>query len=582
MKRRRWFPSLLMVGLSLIGSAVCVSPGFADVAILATSSIELKKDSTITGDVMVNNPSDRTLVPGVELQIDTNTMITGAVKADSIGNEPGASADEVLCNDIQGAGSLSCASLSALPLVSLPSFKTTQGDVSAAADILVDKNDSATLNEGVHRDITLERDATLCFEGGTYDVRSITGGSGSKLVFLAPTEIRLNGQLVVGTNAFIGPGVDSGICTPQSGLIPASQIVFYIAGLNIDSGAATIPAAAVFGGKTGQNTATAEANFYVPNGALVVNANTTFTGAVIATDVLINKESTVLVDSAFDFAAPMLVGDSIDVFTDGAAPLLITLTGSDPESNALAFTIVSGSGPTQGSLGPVTPIVPAELGLCSNQAEQSCVVGSGDCPAGGICESQDPPILPPVTSATVVYTPNSALNLEDGFEFEVNNDDPPVIGVVRINPQGTPDPGSVPPDPVDAVVAIDVSAETTTATPVTVTLKGEAPCDGECDGTGIDLDVPLTFSLTGPSPSLGTLSGLTQGTETPQRTATVVYTPTAIGADSFGFEVCGSIGGVVQCDTAIASVSTDEPASLSLTVSTNLNQPITINLQAGP
>jgi hypothetical protein len=115
---------------------------------------------------------------------------------------------------------------------------------------------------------------------------------------------------------------------------------------------------------------------------------------------------------------------------------------------------------------------------------------------------------------------------------------------VRINPTGDP---TTPDPPLTTAVARDVFAETTTNHDVVVRLEGDAPAG-----------VSLTFAIVaGSGPAHGSLSAVTQGSESPQRFATVTYQPNAgfTGSDSFGFSVCGTIGGSPSCDDATASVT---------------------------
>src|SRR5207247_5203159 len=111
------------------------------------------------------------------------------------------------------------------------------------------------------------------------------------------------------------------------------------------------------------------------------------------------------------------------VVTTGTTPLVITLTGSDPEGAALTFSIVSG--PSAGTLSA--------------------------------------PVSASPSSATVTYTP-SAANVADSFVFRVT--DPGGASgdaVVTINAPETDPP---PPNPT-TVIATDDSAQTTKDAPAT-------------------------------------------------------------------------------------------------------------------
>ncbi len=277
-------------------------------------------------------------------------------------------------------------------------------------------------------------------------------------------------------------------------------------------------------------------------------------------------DPTVLCDSATAVITVTPVNDAPtadpqDLFA--TATVTITLTGSDPDGDSLTFTVTSG--PATGTLGAVTPIVP---------------------PGGG-----------PTISATVDYTPDSQLCggvplecPEDVFTFQVSDGSLVDTADVTINPGG--DPTVEPPDLGEVKAQdrlcqstdpVDCSLETLEDTPITLILKGAAPCDPTgapnpaqpCDGlpTVAD-DVPLTFSLPSTTTSQGgTLSGLNQGTgelkeppgadEVPQRTAHLLYTPPTgfTGVDSFTFDVegdvdgSGGIGGAAETDSATVEIS---------------------------
>jgi Bacterial Ig domain len=147
------------------------------------------------------------------------------------------------------------------------------------------------------------------------------------------------------------------------------------------------------------------------------------------------------------------------------------------------------------------------------------------------------------TSATVTYTPASA-GAPDSFTFRVR-DQAGATGdaVVTINPAN----GDTPPPPSTTVVASDSSAQTNQDVPATLLLSGNAPSG-----------VSLTFSIVSSTgPFHGSLGAVTQGSESPQRTATVVYTPDAgyTGPDSFQFQACGVISSVNVCDTASFNIT---------------------------
>jgi hypothetical protein len=199
-------------------------------------------------------------------------------------------------------------------------------------------------------------------------------------------------------------------------------------------------------------------------------------------------------------------------------------------------------------------------------------------PPAGVDPETLEPVQPPVTSATVTYTPATAGDVEDSFTFQVT--DPAGasgMAVVTINPPPSETP---PPPPPETVVADDGADQTFEDRPVTLTLTAGAPA-----GVG------LTFAVVpGTGPANGTLGTLVQGTEVPQRSASVVYTPDLgfLGSDGFDFEACGVIASVTVCDTATVSIAVIEapvePQDLAQDqeVTTGSGQAVQISLSGGP
>ena len=227
------------------------------------------------------------------------------------------------------------------------------------------------------------------------------------------------------------------------------------------------------------------------------------------------------------------------------------MTGSDPEGGDLTFSV---DDPVLGTLSNLMPIMPPMVGRCSVSGT-SCQVG--DCPGAETCVDLQKPA---VTSAIVTYTPPGANNVADSFTFEVTDpegatSDP---ALVQINPPG--DPTDDPPS-LEDVVANPQTPEILKAVPVTILLTGAAPCEDECDGVGADVE--LTFSIAS-GPTSGSLANLTQGTEVPQRSATVDYTPaggfTSPPDVTFDFIACGDINGVQVFDADTVAIDVSYPS----------------------
>ena len=503
-------------------------------------------------------------------------------------------------------------------ILSLPAFHETETETASAADASVASNQSTTLSADTYRDINVAKNGTVCFAGGEYDVRSLSGGSGSSLVFQAPTELRLDGQLILGSGSFIGEDDGSYGCDdPLEGAITPTpaQIVFFIAGSGVDP----TGAAAAFGAGRANNRVRLNANFYVPGGLMDVGRNTDLTGGVIAGDFLLNRDSTVDLDSAFVFEAgpaasatpdPQApVGEPQTVFTNGAASIEITLTGSDPQGDDLIFFIETGPDPAKGALTTPVPGIPVPFGLCSLSAQQcSDFTTSSDCPSGEVCQllgrcsisaqqcfdftaPYDCPLLelddvcevlplPPVNSATTTYTPiSAAANFEDVFTFSVEDEEELAgLAVVDINPLDT----SPPEPPVSAVDAEDVMVDTVTDQLTPIALAAGGP-----DG------VTLTFRVESlPAGTLTDSNSVEVGSIRDLPGHDLTYLPPSGQAgvtDTFLFSARDSATGTGTCispvcDIATVDIEINEQAELAedQTIETLLNTPVQFVLSANP
>jgi cytoskeletal protein CcmA (bactofilin family) len=291
-------------------------------------------------------------------------------------------------------------------------------------------------------------------------------------------------------------GNASNIQAENNSGLTASVIRIQVDGINGTNGGMLSTPPSVHVGNAGK----VFANVYATAGSIVLDQSVDGTGAFIARDIKVAQASHLTINSAFNLAP---TANPQSVSTNGSAPLQITLTGSDPEGGALTFSIVTA--PHAGSLS--TPVTASP------------------------------------SSANVTYTPTSA-NVADSFTFRVR-DQAGSSGDAIVTINATPD--DAPPPAPTTVVATDSSAQTTKDIAATLLLGGTAP-----SGTS------LTFSIvSGTGPFHGSLGAVTQGTEVPERSATVIYTPDPAytGQDSFQFQACGVIGSNNVCDTALFNIT---------------------------
>ena len=536
------------------------------VAIIALNSAVIdnaqQADTTIIGDIIVNNPSgEPTLDPDADLVVAKNVDITGDVYAESaILNKDVRVTGTAFVDDLDletGAGVDGGQEDYVPPAVTVPPFQEAEDSRPESLDVDVPSG-SFDLEPGNYLDVTFGKNTTLNFVGpdggecGTggldqqYHMDSLTTGSGSSIFFECPADVRVRGRLFVGKNSSIGPASGSGL--------DGSDFIFYVAGENDPSNAVDI----------GQGS-TSEANYYAPNGTVRFNESIASRGLLIGMDVWVNGGLTS--ESAFANRPPVAL--PLAVLTEGTSPLVITLTGTDPdqgqvfpESESLLFALVAPN-PTEGTLGPLTQVPPS--------------------------------------NATVTYTASQTGDLPDSFGFRVT--DPGGLSGVTVVDINAPDPAE-PPVLTGFVVAKDDSIETLVG-PATVDISLVAFAD-VADPSLVVGDFAFTIvsgptagTLTTPVPSEPTATDLAP--PVPEdlfesvRSATATYTPpVTAGTDSFNFQACGDLNGdgdtadAGECDTATVIIAFDTivppvaPVAEDLTLATEEDTPVEINLADGP
>ncbi|MCP4251517.1 MAG: hypothetical protein GY778_31150, partial [bacterium] len=217
----------------------------------ATNSAWLKLSSDVlSGDVIINDASPGpTLTPGKELTVGlrVTTPAGYAVKADTvrlkrsgvIGGDLHYNPDGSVINGTVNGNEITPLSLPVFDPDDLPPFQ--EADIRPdAEDVLVPIGGSTVLAAGDYGDITVRLHGSVTFTGGIYNIRSIDAGISTDLLFEAPSELRVEGKFRVRLNSVVGaaPGF------PDA----ASEIVFYVAGINGNSGhLGAIPKAAQMG-----------------------------------------------------------------------------------------------------------------------------------------------------------------------------------------------------------------------------------------------------------------------------------------------------------------------------------------------
>lgn len=255
-------------------------------SLFAINGMHLKTSSTVdSGDVAVMDVmTDPWINLGTELIIALNVYLEDGVDvyANEVKLKPGASVDNVFCNDLTNNGTIrgDLKQPVGLPLgVELPTMPTP---APGTTDITIGDFDEVILDAGAYGMITGGMKSTLVFTGGTYHVEDVNFGDYAELVFQAPTELIVNGKFFTGKNPKIGPETSSGLT--------AKDIVFYVNG----SDGVGEDRAVIVGIRQ-----QLKANIFAPNGTIWLKARGTCEGAFIGLNILVEFYTQIILDSAF-------------------------------------------------------------------------------------------------------------------------------------------------------------------------------------------------------------------------------------------------------------------------------------------
>ncbi|MFQ6604316.1 MAG: immunoglobulin-like domain-containing protein, partial [Fidelibacterota bacterium] len=158
--------------------------------------------------------------------------------------------------------------------VNMPPFKSAPAGNS---NVTVQKNQTLTLPPGDYGRIKVKKNGKLHLTGGVYNVAKLELEKKAKLRFENAGEVRVADKLKVKENVYIGPA--------NGAMIDASSIIFYVAGDD-----------EIELGKKSHTYAT----IYAPDAELEVKEESDVTGALYASEVKVEKEVLLTLDSYFD------------------------------------------------------------------------------------------------------------------------------------------------------------------------------------------------------------------------------------------------------------------------------------------
>lgn len=484
------------------GSALVA--GIADAAVVGIHGVSFDRDVLVVGDVVANEAG-----ADWDVRIDRDGRVEGDVAGDRVRLDRGVAVLGTVASNQLSAGKATIGSTSsplALPVFSMLPPLGASVPRDGAAAVFVGSGQVLELDAGDYDDVTVAGGGTLILTGGLYQVAGISVGNGARLLYRGGSDVRVAGRLAVGSDAEVGPETGSGL--------DGSATIFSIGGIDgADGVLGSSPRAVEVGARS-----TVRGNLHAPDGSARFGQQLVLEGAVVAGQVHVDRQGELVLASYWGNRPP--AADPQTVVLSGAASIGIVLTGSDPEGGDLAFSIVDP--PDHGTLTAPVPIVPP--------------------PVPG--RDGGPAVQPPVTSASVTYTPTGAGDEADSFTFQVAD---PLgsfgTAVVTLQPAV---PEAPPPPPPETVVAGNLSASVFGDATGVLGFTAGAP-----DG------VALTYSLVaGSGPANGVLGSIVPSPLVPSRTATADYTPAEgfVGLDSFEFQVCGTVASVLVCDQATYTI----------------------------
>ena len=193
------------------------------------------------------------------------------------------------------------------PSLALPVFNELPPFQSAPAggqNVDLGENETQSLTPGDYGEIKLDKNATLIFNGGDYNVKFIDAKERSKLLFQGFSQVRIEEDLTVEKDSMLGPEDGSGITAGDIGLFISGDLAVI------------------------KENSTVDALIYVQTGAIDLGASIVATGAFVAGDIKIGESLQLTLDSFFKNHPPTLdsIADPSAILED-AAEQTVNLSG---------------------------------------------------------------------------------------------------------------------------------------------------------------------------------------------------------------------------------------------------------------
>jgi hypothetical protein len=211
----RWSAIVLLGGLATAAprpAGAQPSTHLDDYVLFADVELRTKGLRLAGGDVGVNQGS---LFSGGTLDVPGSTVAAGSVR---IGSRSRCAA---LFANAVGRTGVACAPGVAFAVPIVPDVAAACGfpapfpSCDPDADVTVGRDQTVTLPPGIYGDVLVRGGAgkpgRLEFTGGDYALCRLDAARDAELVFLAPAEVSVEGQIEAGNTTFTGPAPGSGV-----------------------------------------------------------------------------------------------------------------------------------------------------------------------------------------------------------------------------------------------------------------------------------------------------------------------------------------------------------------------------------
>ena len=193
--------------LLLPGDLLAQSPLIDDYVLVADTSIQLGSNNVVaSGNVAVNSPggllfSKRQLQcgDGTHLVVDIAFIINPASMYSLYSIQPILVGPQVI---VRAPGE---PVIWGPPPLLIPPFPTPPVVVAGSTAVTVARNTIQNLAPGNYGAVLLKHNGTLVFNGGTYNLDSLTTKSSTRLLFEAPSVVNIANALAFGSLTIIGP-----------------------------------------------------------------------------------------------------------------------------------------------------------------------------------------------------------------------------------------------------------------------------------------------------------------------------------------------------------------------------------------